>query len=135
LTNHCLHHCEIYFKSVFTMLYKLLISYDFSPMDVSSANNLHKPIVSSAMSLIHITFRYHFKCRLEVVKPHKYYYCKNIQKVAVLRKLNFKVTRNFFETMYLSCIRPFLEYQERFEIIVLLPIQNGLRKFNLKSHV
>jgi carboxypeptidase C (cathepsin A) len=92
-------------KSVFTMLHKLLISYDFSPMDVSSANNLHKPIVSSAM--------------------HKYYYCKNIQKVAVLRKLNFKVTRNFFETMYLSCIRPFLEYQERFEIIVLLPIQPG----------
>jgi hypothetical protein len=29
----------------------LFISYDFSPMDVSSANNLHKPIVSSAMSL------------------------------------------------------------------------------------
>jgi hypothetical protein len=33
------------------MLHKLLISYDFSPMDVSSANNLHKPIVSSAKFL------------------------------------------------------------------------------------
>ena len=51
LTNHCLDHSEIFFKSVFTMLHKLFISYDFSPMDVSSANNLHKPIVSSAMSL------------------------------------------------------------------------------------
>jgi hypothetical protein len=42
---------DIYFKSVFTMLHKLLIPYEFSPMDVSSANNLHKPIVSSAMPL------------------------------------------------------------------------------------
>ena len=52
LTNHCLDHSEIFLKSVFTMLHKLFISYDFFPMDVSSANNLHKPIVSSAMSLI-----------------------------------------------------------------------------------
>ena len=57
LTNHCLDHSEILFKSVFTMLHKLFISYDFSPMDVSSANNLHKPIVSSAMSLINIMKR------------------------------------------------------------------------------
>ena len=59
---------------------------------------------------------------------------KTSKQVAVLRKLNFKVTRNFFESMYLSCIRPFLEYQERFGINVLLPIQNRLRKFNLKPH-
>jgi hypothetical protein len=39
------------------MLHKLLISCDFSPMDVSSANNLHKPIASSAMSLINIKKR------------------------------------------------------------------------------
>ena len=52
LTNHCLDHSEIFFMSVFTMLHKLFILYDFSPMDLSSANNLHKPIGSSAMSLI-----------------------------------------------------------------------------------
>jgi hypothetical protein len=74
------------------MLHKLFISYDFSPMDVSSANNLHKPIVSSAMSLINNKKR----------RGHK--------QVAVLRKLKFKVSRNFFETMYLTCIRPLLEY-------------------------
>ena len=54
LTNHCLDHSEIFFKSVFTMLHKLFISYDFSPMYVSSANNLHNPIVSSAMSCNHV---------------------------------------------------------------------------------
>jgi len=39
------------------MLLKLFISYDFSPMDVSSANNLHQPIISSAMSSINIKKR------------------------------------------------------------------------------
>ena len=34
------------------MLHKLFISYDFSPMDMSSANNLHNPIVSSAYMLL-----------------------------------------------------------------------------------
>ena len=61
LTNHCLDYSEIFFKSVITMLHKLFISYDFSPMDVSSVNNLHKPIVSSAMSLINIA-RAHYCC-------------------------------------------------------------------------
>jgi hypothetical protein len=41
LSNHCLDHSEIiFFKSVFTMLHKLFISYDFPPMDVSSANDM-----------------------------------------------------------------------------------------------
>ena len=35
---------------------------------------------------------------------------KTSKQVAVLRKLKFKVSRNFFETMYLTCIRPLLEY-------------------------
>ena len=35
---------------------------------------------------------------------------KTSKQVAVLRKLKFKVSRNFFETMYLTCIRPLLEF-------------------------
>ena len=35
---------------------------------------------------------------------------KTSKQVAVLRKLKFKVSPNFFETMYLIFIRPLLEY-------------------------
>jgi hypothetical protein len=35
---------------------------------------------------------------------------KTSKQVAVLRKLKFKVSRNFLETMYLTFIRPLLEY-------------------------
>ena len=48
-----------------------------------------------------------------MVKPHKYYYGKKTSKqVTVLRKLKFKVSRNFLEHMYmyLAIIRPLLEY-------------------------
>jgi hypothetical protein len=105
---------------IFTMLHKLFISYDFPPMDVSSANNLHNPIVSSAMSLINIkkrrgprmdpclkiTFR---KTRIYLVKCHKHLGItlsadckwsnhintiieKTFKQVAILRKLKFKVS-------------------------------------------
>jgi hypothetical protein len=35
---------------------------------------------------------------------------KTSKQVAVLRKLKFEVSRNFLETMYLTFIRPLLEY-------------------------
>ena len=60
---------------------------------------------------------------------------KTSKQVAVLRKHKFKVSRNFLETMYLTFIRPLLEYAGEVWVIVLSPTQNGLNKFNLKPHV
>ena len=67
LTNHCLNHSEIFFqdtfffKSVFTMLHKLFISFDFSPMDVSSANTFSIQSCRSCYATQHLCQRPFYK--------------------------------------------------------------------------
>jgi hypothetical protein len=60
------------------------------------------------------------------------FFSKTSKQVVVLQKLKFKVSQNFLETMYLTFIRPLLEYAGEVWVIVLSPTQNGLKKFNLK---
>jgi hypothetical protein len=79
LTNHCLNHSEIFFKSVFTMLHHKNLGITLSA-DCKWSNHINT------------------------------IFGKTSKQVTALRKLKFKVSRNFFETMYLTCIRPLLEY-------------------------
>ena len=53
--------------------------------------------------------------------------------MAVLRKLKFKVSRNFFETMYLTCIRPLLEYAGEVWDICTLADSERLEKIQLEA--
>ena len=55
--------------------------------------------------------------------------------MAVLQKLKFKVSRNFLETMYLTFIRPLLEYAGEVWDNCTLADSERLEKFNLKPHV
>ena len=53
--------------------------------------------------------------------------------MAVLRKHKFKVSRNFFVSMYLSCIRPLLEYAEEVWDNCTLSDSERLEKIQLEA--
>jgi hypothetical protein len=87
------------------MLHKLLISYDFSPMDVSSANKNTRIYPVKCHKHLGITLSADWKLSNHI----NTIFAKTSKQVAVLRKLKFKISRNVLETMYLSFIRPIID--------------------------
>ena len=53
--------------------------------------------------------------------------------MAVLQKLKFYVSRNFLETMYLTFIRPLLEYAEEVWVNCTLADSEWLEKITLEA--
>jgi hypothetical protein len=79
-----------------TMERRLLISSDLSPTDVSSANNLHNPSISSAMSGVTLIVDGKWSKHINNVVV------KTSRQIVVLRKIKFKVSRNCLENIYMT---------------------------------
>jgi hypothetical protein len=78
------------------------LSFAMCPIDVSSANNLPKPVNKH----LGVIFSNDCKWTKHIDKLIE----KSSKQINVLRKLKFKLKRSYLEKIYLTFIRPILEY-------------------------